>query len=117
MDLSGWQLSDGVRYTFGAVQMAPGQTVVVAGDREALLSLYPELDPALVVGNWEGALSNGGRTSGWKRRMERWWSRFDTTMRPRGPLVQMPLGCSETGCQPQCCRWRTILEKVAPCSG
>lgn len=60
VDLSGWQLSDGVRYTFGAVQMAPGQTVVVAGDREALLSLYPELDPALVVGNWEGALSNGG---------------------------------------------------------
>ena len=59
-DLDGWAFDDGISFTFGAVTLAPGETLVVARDRAALLSVYPKLAPEQVLGDWSGGLSNGG---------------------------------------------------------
>jgi hypothetical protein len=59
-DLTGWAFTDGVRYTFGSRTLAPGETVVLARDRAALLATFPDLSPDAVVGEWAGSLANGG---------------------------------------------------------
>jgi len=59
-DLAGWSFDKGITWTFPERRLEPGETLVVAVDRDALLAAWPALDPAQVVGNWEGALANGG---------------------------------------------------------
>jgi hypothetical protein len=55
VELSGWKLSSGIRYTFGAGEsIGPGEYLVVAADREHLESIHPG---ARIVGNFEGKLS------------------------------------------------------------
>ncbi len=60
VDLTGWNFDKGITYTFSDRVLGPGETLVLAVDRDALLAAWPDLDPALVVGDWEGALANGG---------------------------------------------------------
>lgn len=61
VSLADWQLSDAVRFEFD-----PGTTVaadgylVVTNDRTAFLSRYTSVDPAIVLGDFSGKLSNGG---------------------------------------------------------
>ena len=43
VDLTGWSFDDGVSFTFGARQLAPGETLVVAGNAAALAEVYPSL--------------------------------------------------------------------------
>ncbi len=59
VDIGGWLL-DGARYTFplGTV-IAPGSHLVVAADPGALLDRH-EIDPAVIVGPYEGTLDNQG---------------------------------------------------------
>jgi hypothetical protein len=60
--LEGWSLAGDIDYEFPAGSKVPaGGYVVVAKSREALLGM-PEyqLDPALVYGDYAGALDNGG---------------------------------------------------------
>lgn len=60
IDLDGWALSDGVEFLFEGAELTAGGTLVVTGNREALLRLYPDLEASVVVGDWEGMLDNGG---------------------------------------------------------
>ncbi|MFO1490808.1 MAG: lamin tail domain-containing protein [Kiritimatiellia bacterium] len=61
VDISGWRLDGGVRFTFAAgVVLAPGERLVVAAGRAALLARYPPVDPARVHGDWTGSLANSG---------------------------------------------------------
>ena len=60
VDLTGWAFDDGVSFTAEGVSLSPGQTVIVAKDPEAILAAFPALDPAAVLGPWEGSLSNRG---------------------------------------------------------
>ena len=58
VDLSGWQLTDAVAYTFpdGTVLDA-GDFLVVAGDSDALLEAHPDI---VVLGDFDGRLGNSG---------------------------------------------------------
>ena len=58
--LDGWALDKGIAHRFAPRSLAPGETLVVAVDRSALLAAYPALDAAQVVGDATGTLSNGG---------------------------------------------------------
>ncbi len=61
IDLTGWQFTEGISFTFtGGVTLAPGGFLVVARDRARLLTDHPGLDPARVVGDYGGSLANGG---------------------------------------------------------
>ncbi|MBN1845311.1 MAG: lamin tail domain-containing protein, partial [Sedimentisphaerales bacterium] len=62
VSLAGWRIADGVDFSFAARTMNPGDYLVVAANRSAFLSFYPQVDPDLVVGNWQGHLSNSGET-------------------------------------------------------
>lgn len=61
VDLSGWQFVDGIQYTIpvGTV-VPPDGYVVVARNRTNLLAKYPELTPAVVVGDFSGRLARNG---------------------------------------------------------
>lgn len=60
VDLTGWRLSSGVRFTFGAgASIAPDGLVVVAKDPAALRERF-QLGAEGVLGPFEGALDNGG---------------------------------------------------------
>jgi hypothetical protein len=62
VDLSGWSFDEGFLYTFPAgVRLEPGEFLLVARDRAALLARMP-LDPARVFGPFAGGtqLDNGG---------------------------------------------------------
>ena len=59
-ELAGWSFDKGVTYTFGDRVLEPGQTLLVAVDAAALLEAYPSLSAEQVVGDWQGALANGG---------------------------------------------------------
>ncbi len=61
VSLGGWQFTGGINYTFpsNAVIAASGY-VVVAKNAARLLSNYPGLNPAVVFGNFNGSLANGG---------------------------------------------------------
>lgn len=59
VDLSGWTLRDGIRFTFPEnTILAAAEYLVVARDRVKLLSLHPGLDPNDVLGDFSGGLSN-----------------------------------------------------------
>ena len=58
INLSGVQLSDGVTFSFGNVDLLPGERVVVVEDVDAFMERYG--DSANVLGQWSGGLSNNG---------------------------------------------------------
>jgi hypothetical protein len=60
--LAGWRLDGEVRYTFPAgVRLEPGQYLVVAKKRTALLAVARyALRPEQVLGDYQGELDNGG---------------------------------------------------------
>lgn len=61
IDLDGWTLSGGIAFTFPAdSEIAAGGYAVVARSREAFLAVYGDVDPALVYGDYQGELDNGG---------------------------------------------------------
>jgi hypothetical protein len=63
VDLGGWRLGGGVRFTFAAGTTLPAHGhLVVAKDRERLLADVPayQLTAGGVVGNYDGELDNGG---------------------------------------------------------
>jgi hypothetical protein len=61
VDLSNWEFNDGIIFTFPDPTMLPaGGYIVVAKNREQLLSKHKGLAPKLVVGNYTGTLSNRG---------------------------------------------------------
>jgi hypothetical protein len=62
VDLSGTRVGGGVRFTFPAgTTLGPGQYLVVAKNRAALLGLADyRLDPARVLGDYDGELDNDG---------------------------------------------------------
>ncbi len=63
IDLGGMKLRGGADYDFEERSLAPGEFIVIAKNREALLSLtHYTLDAALVVGNFDGNLSNDGES-------------------------------------------------------
>ena len=57
-DLEGYQLADGVDFTFSDVTIPPGGYLVVAADLEAFQGKYPAV--VNFVGGWSGRLSNRG---------------------------------------------------------
>ena len=58
VDLSGWQLTDAIAFSFPeGTTLAPGGHLVVASDAAALRADWPELD---VLGDFEGSLGNSG---------------------------------------------------------
>lgn len=60
VDISSWELDEGVSYEFPAgTSMAPGSFLVVAGDAEALAERYSNIT---ILGNWDRNLSRGGET-------------------------------------------------------
>lgn len=60
VDLSGWTFTDGVRYTIPSGTILPaGGYLVVTMDAERIRQKYG-LPEGTVIGNYEGALSNGG---------------------------------------------------------
>ena len=60
VDLIGWSFVDGIRFGFDRSQILPaGGVVVVARDRDALIGAF-DVDPAIVVGEFSGALDNSG---------------------------------------------------------
>jgi CotH kinase protein/Lamin Tail Domain len=62
-DLSGHQLAGGIRFIFPAGAAIPARGfLVVARRRERLLEVGYDLDPARVIGDYGGALSNEGDT-------------------------------------------------------
>ncbi|MGI8605388.1 MAG: lamin tail domain-containing protein [Verrucomicrobiales bacterium] len=61
VDVSGWKFTDGVSFTIPAgTSIQAGARLVVAKDAARTRANHPALDPALVVGDYSGALSNGG---------------------------------------------------------
>ncbi|MFT4548954.1 MAG: hypothetical protein ACI9MB_002924 [Verrucomicrobiales bacterium] len=61
LDLGGWTFTNGIEFTFPAdTQIAAGGFLVVASDRAQTLANHPTLDPAIVLGDYGGSLSNGG---------------------------------------------------------
>jgi len=61
VDLSNWQLKDGIDFRFlDGTSLAPGGYLVVAKNRAQLLSKQKDLDSNLVYGNYSGTLSNRG---------------------------------------------------------
>ena len=58
INLDGVQLSDGVIFDFGDIDLLPGERVVVVEDVDAFMARYG--DSSTVLGQWSGSLSNGG---------------------------------------------------------
>ena len=58
INLNGVTLSNGVDFSFGNVDLLPGERVVVVEDVDAFMERYG--DSANVLGQWSGALNNGG---------------------------------------------------------
>ncbi len=59
IDLAGWALVQGVRFTFtNSLSLPPSGFIVIARDRGAFVTHYPEVLP--VVGEFKGKLSHGG---------------------------------------------------------
>ena len=60
VNLTGWAFSRGISFDFApGTSIAPGQYLVIAKDRNRLISRYG-LSPAIVLGNFGGTLDNGG---------------------------------------------------------
>jgi len=61
IDLSGWELRDGIAFTFPAQSIIPaGGFLVIAENRASLLTERPGLDAMTVLGDYTGSLSNRG---------------------------------------------------------
>ncbi len=61
VDMSGWQLNDGVSYTAPAnTLLAAGGYLVIARNATQLISHYPNLNAANCLGNFSGKMSHGG---------------------------------------------------------
>jgi hypothetical protein len=61
VDVSGWQLSDGVQFTIPEGKTIPGNGYLVIGrDAAALIARYPQLNSGNTLGNYSGRLSNSG---------------------------------------------------------
>lgn len=58
VDLTGWQFTKGVSYTFPAVSIPAGGYLVVAANAAAFQTRYPGVSN--VVGGWTGSLANSG---------------------------------------------------------
>ena len=54
------QLSNGVTFNFGDVNLLPGERAVVVEDVDAFMARYG--DNATILGQWSGGLNNGGET-------------------------------------------------------
>jgi CotH protein/lamin tail-like protein len=63
IDISGWQLSSGVRFDFPqGTSLNAGAHLVVAADSAVFSTKYPSVNPAIIHGNWQGRLANGGES-------------------------------------------------------
>ena len=61
VNLGGWRLKDGINFTFPTnTTLSAGGYVVVARNVGQLLTNYPNLTPAKVLGGFGGRLSHGG---------------------------------------------------------
>ena len=58
VDLIGWQIANGVSFSFPDVTLNAGEYLVVAADEAVFQTTYPGVDN--VVGGWSGQLSNRG---------------------------------------------------------
>ncbi len=60
-DLTGWAFTTGITFAFPeGTQIAANGFLIIAKDRARTLANHPSVDPAGVLGNYEGALSDGG---------------------------------------------------------
>jgi regulation of enolase protein 1 (concanavalin A-like superfamily) len=58
VDLSGWKISDGVKFDFPTgTTLAAGSYLVIAADSNCLAGAHPGL---AMIGDWEGGLRDGG---------------------------------------------------------
>lgn len=63
VDLSGWQLSRAITFSFPAgTLLAPGQVLAVAADATRLRSGNPQTPATRILGNFFGRLSDGGES-------------------------------------------------------
>lgn len=61
VSLSGWKLEGGIAYMFpDGTDIAAGAYLVVARNRPSLLAVYPGVNQAAVLGEYQGELDNGG---------------------------------------------------------
>lgn len=58
VDLTGWQFTSGISFTFPSVSIPAGGYLIVAADTSVFTSTYGAVP--LIVGNWTGGLSNRG---------------------------------------------------------
>jgi hypothetical protein len=58
VNLTGWQLTKGVNYSFAGTVLQPGAYLVVCASLARFNTVYPGITN--VVGNWDGTLSNTG---------------------------------------------------------
>lgn len=95
VDISGWQLDDGVDFTFPDNSFVPANgLVVVAANPDAFLAAHLDLDPqnSALFGPWSGRLSNSGErirlvsNSGELVDEVRYADDGDWSFRARGPL-------------------------------
>lgn len=62
-DLGGWRFTAGIGFTFApGTSLAAGGYLVVASDAAGLRAAHPGLTAANCVGDYQGALANGGET-------------------------------------------------------
>jgi hypothetical protein len=60
-DLGGWAFTDGIGFVFPeGTEIKAGGFLVIAKDRAKTLANHPGLNPALVLGDYAGSLSDGG---------------------------------------------------------
>lgn len=60
IDLNRVHFTDGIRFTFGTLELQPGERTLVVKDRVAFESQYGSDAP--IAGEYEGSLNNGGET-------------------------------------------------------
>ncbi len=60
VQLADWQFANGIQFRFPEYLLLPDQRVVVAANRDTFLLRYP--DVVVVLGDWQGGLSNRGET-------------------------------------------------------
>ncbi|MBC8245661.1 MAG: lamin tail domain-containing protein [Verrucomicrobia bacterium] len=90
VSLDGWQLSAGVRFTFGKLTLPPDRGLVVAANTARFAELHPNVKN--VTGNWLGQLANNGETirlidaAGKTADKVRYATEGDWAQRVRGPL-------------------------------
>ncbi len=67
LDLTGVRLTKGPSEPFdfatgNVLRLPPGERLLVVRNVDAFRSAYPDVDPAIIAGQYVGALSNGGET-------------------------------------------------------